>query len=772
MKEKYYLKDAGVFAEKQPDFTFKLSLHSLAPVILAFDTREPEQQQSSATILYRTFDEVGLFLKKRNLSVGKPLYSLLKNYPFTEPLLPVLNFTRANQDIAPVFSKDAVIHSTQVKPIGEILIPQAFSKILSPVYETSASRIAAVSFALQYLGRKLMEKEPWVIKEEGRSFDETGKTYVDSLLKSGDGIQYLGKTLLPFDDVAIKGPKQGEHNLEPLNAGTGAEISVETLANYLLAEKWYLQGKGKYADAVQQIMAYQDQVVKQFKASGYIPDKFTIFIENDTGKITVIPSKTKAAKLTVAKLFHVLPGDEDHKFLEAALKETRGKLMPEDLIFLAAVPELVTYFEKEIKDLVDYQDSRVSYNAADIVGRRLLGDKPGKIQESLENLKKHWDKEAVLPKSDLIENIERGLIYHHEPQQLLLYLLAAQEVMDFRFERTLNFFTYLLENEWGVAWNSFITLPSARFQVFREEAKEHVEPGDLLTLRVRVDNTCPEGLGSAHDLPSLYLKAVFTPSLIYAGTQRVEGLDVLGDFQWRYSGMVGGSVLEYIYQAIVPKEISANFIDGWLYAGGRRGYEEFGPESALGDQCEDIHQLGRLNFIPFREIRGLVYEDVNVNGIKDVGELGIPNIFIKDTRGRLFRSDGEGRFTVLAGDRHEGIQVELKSIPADYLLISNPTQLVNRNYVGEIYFGLIPCEAVIGFVYVDENQDGVYDEGEPRPEGVLLKAKGKEVITGKDGNFIFRNLPTQWRQWLEVKKEQLYYKGTVEGLKFNIEEKQ
>jgi len=771
MKEKYYLKDTGVFAEKQPDFTFKLSLHSLAPVILAFDIKEPEQQQSSATILYRTFDEVGLFLKKRNLSVGKPLYSLLKNYPFTEPLLPVLNFTKANQDIAPVFSKDAVIHSTQLKPIGEILIPQTFSKILSPAYETSASRIAAVSFALQYFGRKLMEKDPWVIKEEGRSFNETGKTYVDSLLKSGAGIQYKGKTLLPFDAVAIKGPKQGEHNLEPLNAGTGAEISTETLANYLLAEKLYVQGSGKYADTVVQIMAYQDQVVKQFKDTGYLPEKFSIFIESDTEKISVIPSKTGASKLTAAKLFHVLSKDDNHAFLESALQQTQEKLMPEDLIFLAAVPEMVPYFEKEIQTLVDYKDSKVSYNAADIVGRRLLGDKPDKIRESLENLKKHWDKEAVLPKSDLIENIERGLIYHHEPQQLLLYLLATHEVMDFRFERTLNFFTYLLENEWGVAWNSFITLPSARFQVFREEPKEHVEPGDLLTFRVRVDNTCPEGFGSAHDLPSLYLKAAFTPSLIYAGTQRVDGLDVLGDFQWRYSGLGEGSVLEYIYQALVPKDFSTNFIDGWIYAGGRRGFEEFGPESALGDECEDIHQVGRLNFIPFQEIQGLVFEDVNVNGIKDVGERGIPNIFIKDTRGRLFRSDGEGRFTVLAGDEHEGIQVELKSIPANYLLISKPTQLVNRNYIGEIYFGLIPCKTVTGFVYVDENQNGAYDEGEVRPEGVLLKAKDKEVITGKDGKFIFRNLPELWQQWIEVKQEQLYYKGSKENLRFNIDSK-
>ena len=126
----------------------------------------------------------------------------------------------------------------------------------------------------------------------------------------------------------------------------------------------------------------------------------------------------------------------------------------------------------------------------------------------------------------------------------------------------------------------------------------------------------------------------------------------------------------------------------------------------------------------------------------------------------------------MAGDEPEGLQVELKSIPGNYLMIENPTKLVNRHYTGEIYFGLIPCETVTGYVYLDENGNGAYDEGEARPEGVMLKAKEKEVLTGKDGRFIFRNLQKLWRQWLEVKPGQLYYKGSIENLKFILEEKQ
>jgi len=768
MKEKFYLKDTGVYAEVQPDFTFKLKLFSLAPMILSFDNNEPEKQEQYATVLYRTFDEVGLFLKKRNLSVGKPLYSLLKNYPFTEPLLPVLNFTKANRSIAPVFSQDAVIHSTQLKPIGEILIPANFSKILSPSYETGSARIAALSFGLQYMGRILAERVSWEIREEGRSFKDTGESYVDSLLQSGAGIQYHGFTLLPFDRLAIKGPKKDQHNLEPLNGGSGAEISTESMANFLLAEKYYVDGKGKFANEVGRLVSIQERVIGKFKDIGYVPSKFNILINKDTEEITIVPSQEKASRLTIAKLFHVLPKNENNKFLENTLKKVKGQLAPEDLIFLAAAPDLVPYFREEIQALVNFKDSKVAYNAADVVGRRLLGDDPDKIEDSLDNLKKHWDKEAILPVSDRVENIEKGLIYHHDPQQFLLYLLALKGDMEFRFERTLNFFTYLLENEWGVQWNSFLTLPSSEYQVFREEPKENAEPGDLLTFRVRVDNTCPEGYGSAHDLPSLYLKAAFSPSLIYAGTQSVDGLDVLGEFKWFYSGLTEGSFFEYIYQAVVPSQINFNFIDGWIYAGGRQGFEAFGPESAVGDDCEDIHHVQRLNIIPFQEIQGLVFEDKNLNNIKDVGERGIANILIKDTRGRVFRSDAEGRFTVLAGDRHEGLQVELKSIPGNYLMIENPTKLVNRHYVGEVYFGLIPTTTVTGFVYLDENGNNVYDEGEIKPEGVMLKAKDKEELTGKDGKFIFRNLPVLWRQWIEVKKEQLYYKKNIDYLKFKI----
>lgn len=760
LQDKFFIKDTGIFADLQSDQTFKLTLSGIASLMLAFDTDQPEQQQQYSTVLYRTFDEVGLFLKKRNLQVGNPLYSLLKNYPFSDPVLPVLSFTRAKKDIAPVFSQDAVIHSTQMKPLGEVLIPQTFSKLLSPAYETDTSKVAAISTGLQYLGRKLQDNAEQVLREEGRSLDASGRKYMESLLTGGAGMMVDGMVMVPHETMATRGSKHGEFNLEPLNADN--EYSTSVLADFMIAGKMYIQGAGKHEEDVKKLQLRQMEILKKFRELGYIPASFRLNIDEATQEMTVVPSEEAANKLTAAKLAFVADPELEDKLFLAALKKSEVELQPEDLLFFAMAPEFVDYFKKEIKIVVDHKDSAVSFNAADVIGRRLLGDNDKKIRESLENLAKHWDNEAVIPKSDKVENIEKGIILHHEPRRLVLYLLALEDAAEeFRFKRTLNFFTYLLENEWGVEWdNSFITLPSAEYRVFREEPKEIAEPGDLLRFRVRVDNTCPDGYARGKDLPSLFLKATFNPSLVYAGTEPVDGLDVLGDFKWRYNGFPEGSVLEFTYQALMRDDLNYDFLNGSIYAGGRQGYEDFGPGSGSGDICEDTDEVRRLQVVPFEELQGVVFEDKNLNGVKDgAGEAGIPNILLKDTRGRVFRSDAEGRFTILAGDRHEGIQLELKSLPPQYILEQHPTVLVNRRYVGEVYFPLIPCKNVKGFVFEDANGNGQYDEGEVKPSGVLLQANEKEVVTGKDGWFLFRNLPVQWQKDIGLSDEQPYYKS-------------
>ncbi|MGE5343473.1 MAG: CARDB domain-containing protein [Candidatus Omnitrophota bacterium] len=798
MMEKYYLKDMGILADLQPDFTFKLSLEAMAALTLCFDATDatdPTEREDHAAILYRSFDDAGLFLKKRNIVLGNPLQGIVKNNAFSEPLLPFLTVTRAKDNVVPVFSQEARVHSPQANPRGEMLMPYLFSKILSTGYEPDVATIASLSFQFQYAGRRLAQQTDRVTAEEGRSIDVTGKRYVDSLLHSRAGLIYQDLMAVPFESLAVKGSGQGDINLEPLDSRP--QFATKTFADYLLAETYYVQGNGKTTDRVKDLLKFQARIVEKFQTIGYVPESFHLFLDPKTDALTLIPSKAPASRATIARLYHVFRNSDNRAFFQSALAKARGALSAEDLVFLSAAPELVSYFKNEIKQRVDRSDARVSDSAADVLGRRLLGESPALIARSIKNLERHWDKDAVLPKSDLIEHIEKGLIYHHQPRQLLLFILASNDGKNFRLSRTLNVLTHLLENDWGIAATDdpdddrydrydrhdrhdrrFYALPSKEYLVFREAPRVDAEPGDVLTFKVTIDNRCPQG--KAYDIPSLHIKADFLPPLIDAGTEKVNGLEVREPFHWLYTGLTDGSSVEFTYKAIVPSDVNFNFnsIEETIRAYG------VGTSFGMTHTCEDMAGIKPLTIVPLAPLRGVVFEDRNANGFKDVGESGIPNILLKDTRGRWFRSDAEGRFEVLAGNDHEGVQLELKSLPSRYLLVppgfialhapfdymrmSDPTRLVNRRYQGEIYFGLIPCQTLTGFVYVDENGNNAYDEGEIRPSGVVVTAKDKEAVTENEGNFTFHNLPEIWSQELTIKDLQVFYKGDRLKLKLKL----
>jgi uncharacterized repeat protein (TIGR01451 family) len=762
MKDKFYLGNTGIFADIDTEFTHKISLESIAPLLLAFEPEVFQQKNFFAVSLCRMIEETGLFLKQRNIIVQRTPLTMLKNYPFVEEMLPILSFNRGKGNMAPVFTEEVIIRSAYMKPFAENVIPLFFSKVFSPNYEYKTSEITMLSYALQYVGSRLMNGDERIVKEEGRSLHEHGRKYVEALIESGAGINVAGATVLPYEVIALKGAKEGEFDFEPLN--TRAGFSTATLANMILAEKLYVESRGEKWQQVVNLMDVQSNIVKEFEKLGYIPATFRLFMDNDGRVIRLIPSEEKASKSTIAKLFYVL-GDE---FLKGALESDRGMVQPADMILFFLAPELSQYFEDEIRDFMESRPSLLSYSAADVLARRISR----LVEEaSLDELLEFWDVEIALPRAEKTESIARGSIYHYEPQDIILYLLAIQEKDYYKFRRTLDFFTSLLEGEWGVTWEKATkTLPAAEYWLLKELPKENIEPGDLLTLKARVENRCPMAYMRALDLPSLFLKADFVPPLIYAGTEYLEGLNFFRDFLWGYEDFVEGGVLEYIYQALIPKETMDNYIEGTFTARGYTGYQPYGPESASGDYCEDIHDIDRLPITPLIEMEGLIFEDRNVNGRKDAGERGIPGIMVKDTRGRIYRSDAEGRFVVLAGDENVAVQIGLKSVSSHYVFTTDPTCVVNRQFNGVISFGLVPCITVKGFVYRDDNGNDRYDIGEERIRGVMVQSVDKETISSSEGIFIFRNLPIAWKEHITIKSEQPYYDADISNIRIHIEE--
>ena len=761
MKSKFYSGDIGLFAEPQADFKQKIDLESLAPLILAFESQMPGEKDLFATTLYRTIEETGLFLKKTNLQVQRPPLNLIKNYPFTQEMLPLLTFIKSYDDMAPIFSETAMVQSPHTAPATENLLPVTYTKVFAPQYETATAQIGLLSFSLQQLGRVLDASAERVIREQGRSLDQSGKKYVRLLLASRAGWQWQGDVFLASEKLAVKGSGQTELNLEAPDSKN--EYSTAVLANKMVAEKIFLENPGRDRRRLEASLDMQKKLLGQFKTAGYVPARFTTFEKNETGELVMLPGPEKADKMTVAKLQYALPDS----FWQQILEKETGVLQAQDLLFLSLSPQnLRPVFEKELRQFLSAHARDFAEIAAQVVAREILGLDAGPARKQLADV---WDHETGLPLSARVENMNHGQVFHYQPWQILIYLTATKDNGDFQFKRTLDYFTYLLESEWGMNWNAeYDTLPAAEYWLVKESPREVPEAGDLLNFNVRVENRCPDGLTSAGDLPSLFIKADFTPGLIFAGSELPPHLDLFKDFNWGYQGLQKDATLQYTYQVLIPREFKDDTLQGSIWVRGYSGFQPFGPDSASGDYCENFFQTARLRLLPQDMIPGFVYADRNSNGRKDAGETGIAAIRFKDNRGRLYRSDAEGRFTVPAGQENVAVQIDFRSMPEDMVLISPPTQLTNRAQRRELTYALVPCRPLRGFVYLDENRNGACDENEPKLAGVLLQAGEKECSSGRNGEFIMHNLPDLWRDLLKPAAKQPLFSQSLALVRIHI----
>jgi uncharacterized repeat protein (TIGR01451 family) len=571
MKKKFYAGDIGLFAEPQADFRQKIGLESLAPLILAFESRMPDEKDLFATTLYRTIEETGLFLKKTNLQVQRPPLNLIKNYPFTQEMLPLLTFIKSYDDMAPIFSETAMVQSPHTALASENLLPVTFTKVFAPQYETDTAQIGLLSYSLQQLGKDLDGSPERLIREQGRSLDQSGKKYVRLLLDSHAGLEWHGDIFLSTAKLAVKGSRPTGVNLEALDSKN--EFSTEVLANKLVAETAFLKNPGADRRRLEASLAMQEKLVGQFKTIGFVPASFTAFKKDDSGELVMLPSREKADKMTVAKLQVALP---DVFWLQILEKET-GTLKAQDLLFLSWAPlELRPMFAKELRRFLSGRAEDFAAIAAQVVARNILGLDTGPTRKKLAAI---WDHETGLPLSARVENMNRGQVFQYQPWQFLLYLTATRDGDPMQFKRTLDYFTYLLESEWGMNWSEgYDTLPANEYWLVKEAPRENPEPGDLLRFNVRVENRCPNGLASAGDLPSLVIKADFTPSLVFAGTELPANLSLFNDFFWGYQDMQKDSILQYTYQALIPGEFKETYLQGNIWARGYSRYQSFGPE--------------------------------------------------------------------------------------------------------------------------------------------------------------------------------------------------
>ena len=163
-------------------------------------------------------------------------------------------------------------------------------------------------------------------------------------------------------------------------------------------------------------------------------------------------------------------------------------------------------------------------------------------------------------------------------------------------------------------------------------------------------------------------------------------------------------------------------------------------------------------------ISGFVYIDANNNGQRDTGEASIPNITItlSGTVDRTTQTGSDGSYQF--SDLPVGSYSITESDPTEYddgqESQGNPQlgQVENDRFVnvdlggGVVATGYnfgerqpILTNSIGGFVYVDANQNGQKDTGEPAIPNVTITLNGpvqQTVQTSSDGAYRFDNLPS------------------------------
>jgi hypothetical protein len=144
-------------------------------------------------------------------------------------------------------------------------------------------------------------------------------------------------------------------------------------------------------------------------------------------------------------------------------------------------------------------------------------------------------------------------------------------------------------------------------------------------------------------------------------------------------------------------------------------------------------------------IEGVVFNDINRNGVQGKGEEGVKEIKLRLEDGSTVRTDEKGyyQFSRVEVGRHL-VTLDVRRIPAEYSIIS-PEKIwieVKLRETARVNFQLIAAGRMEGRVINDTNGNGKIDPGEKGMSDVLvlLEPGNNNTYTDEDGKFIFENI--------------------------------
>ncbi|MDP3722309.1 MAG: hypothetical protein Q8R91_02280, partial [Candidatus Omnitrophota bacterium] len=151
-----------------------------------------------------------------------------------------------------------------------------------------------------------------------------------------------------------------------------------------------------------------------------------------------------------------------------------------------------------------------------------------------------------------------------------------------------------------------------------------------------------------------------------------------------------------------------------------------------------------ISWDPATAISGVVFHDMNGDGLRQLGEEGLAGIPVTAAFTQRVLTDHEGRFHFKrVWGKAIPVHVELASLPAGYVLSTSQVQVV-RPAAGPppaLLFGALGRGEVRGRVFYDVDGDGRYSAADRGLEGVRFRLDSRTAQTDRSGWCFFRDLP-------------------------------
>ena len=180
------------------------------------------------------------------------------------------------------------------------------------------------------------------------------------------------------------------------------------------------------------------------------------------------------------------------------------------------------------------------------------------------------------------------------------------------------------------------------------------------------------------------------------------------------------------------------------------------------------------------KLKVLVFEDLNANGEKDEGEIGLRDVLAYVVNGRGKKTDSTGIALieeVVPGDRK--VRLDMRGLPVDMIIKGELAKdvTVKPYKTSDVVFVIVTAGMIKGRVYVDMNDNGVYDKGidGPVPNArVFVSPEYKDTLSFSDGTYRFEYVhPGPYAVTVDLKTVPKEYKlksGITEDIEVESEE--